>query len=117
MLKIRRSRDRLIFNMVIPLPGKDGLYIETGASPPQYPYMIYPLQYAHGFVVPRALWLCYHSKPIHVLYVATVPIGQLNAIHHCLGANGASMEIMDKTERHLKPRFHCADLETTISTF
>ena len=30
MLKIRRSRDRLIFTMGIPIPGKDGLYIETG---------------------------------------------------------------------------------------
>ena len=30
MLKIRRSHDRLIFNMGIPIPGKDGLYIETG---------------------------------------------------------------------------------------
>ena len=29
MLKIRRSRDRLILNMGIPMPGKDGLYIET----------------------------------------------------------------------------------------
>ena len=32
MLKIRwpRPRDRLIFNMGIPIPGKDSLYIETG---------------------------------------------------------------------------------------
>ena len=30
IIKIRRSRDRLIFNMVIPIPGKDGIYIETG---------------------------------------------------------------------------------------
>ena len=30
MLKIRRSGDRLIFNMGIPIPGKDSLYIETG---------------------------------------------------------------------------------------
>ena len=30
MLKIRRSCDRLIFNMEIPIPGKGGLYIETG---------------------------------------------------------------------------------------
>ena len=30
MLKIRRSCDRLIFNMGIPIPRKDGLYIETG---------------------------------------------------------------------------------------
>ena len=30
MLKIRRSHDRLIFNMGIPISGKDGLYIETG---------------------------------------------------------------------------------------
>ena len=30
MLKIRQSHDRLIFNMGIPIPGKDGLYIDTG---------------------------------------------------------------------------------------
>ena len=30
MLKIRRPNGRLIFNMGIPIPGKDGLYIETG---------------------------------------------------------------------------------------
>ena len=29
MLKIRWSRDCLIFNMGIPIPGEDGLYIET----------------------------------------------------------------------------------------
>ena len=29
MLKTRRSRDCLIFNMGIPIPGKEGLYIET----------------------------------------------------------------------------------------
>ena len=28
MFKIRRSRDRLIFNMEIPMPGKDRRYIE-----------------------------------------------------------------------------------------
>ena len=32
MLKIRRSHDRLIFNLGIPIPVKDGLYIETGPS-------------------------------------------------------------------------------------
>ena len=30
MLKIRRSRDRRIFNMGIPIHEKNGLYIETG---------------------------------------------------------------------------------------
>ena len=35
MLKIRRPNGRLIFNMEIPIPGKDGLYIETG---PWYPF-------------------------------------------------------------------------------
>ena len=30
MLKITRSRHRLTFNMGIPIPGKDGLYIEAG---------------------------------------------------------------------------------------
>ena len=33
MLKIRRSHDRLIFNMGIFIPMKDGLYIETGPRP------------------------------------------------------------------------------------
>ena len=37
MLKIRRSRDRLIFNMGIPIPGKDGLYSETGPWRPPNP--------------------------------------------------------------------------------
>ena len=32
MLKIRRSGDRLIFNMGIPIPGKAGLYVETGPT-------------------------------------------------------------------------------------
>ena len=36
MLKIRRSCDR-IFNMGIPIPGKDGLYIETGLRWPAFP--------------------------------------------------------------------------------
>ena len=31
ILKIGRSCDRLIFNMGIPIPGNDGLYIETGS--------------------------------------------------------------------------------------
>ena len=30
MFKIRRSRDRLIYNMGLPIPEKDGLYIEIG---------------------------------------------------------------------------------------
>ena len=30
MLKLRQSRDRLVFNIGIPIPGIDGLYIEMG---------------------------------------------------------------------------------------
>ena len=37
MLKIRRSRDRLIFNMGILIPGKDNLCIETGPKVLQWP--------------------------------------------------------------------------------
>ena len=48
MLKIRRSRDRLVLNMEIPIPGKDGLYIETGpwqtASNGTICCMAWPLQ-------------------------------------------------------------------------
>ena len=32
ILKIKRTRDRLIFNMGIPIPGKDGLYVVDGAQ-------------------------------------------------------------------------------------
>ena len=32
MLKIRRTRDRLIFKMELPIPGKDRFYIERGPS-------------------------------------------------------------------------------------
>ena len=41
MLNIRGSHDRLIFNMGIPTPGKDGLYIETGPKPGFEPMMTY----------------------------------------------------------------------------
>ena len=34
MLKIKQSRDCLIFNMGIPIPGKNGLDIETGPRSP-----------------------------------------------------------------------------------
>ena len=37
MLKIRRSRDCVIFNMGIPIPGKDGLCIGTHAACGQIP--------------------------------------------------------------------------------
>ena len=33
MLKIRRSRDRLIFNMGIPIPGKDSFILRRGPGP------------------------------------------------------------------------------------
>ena len=32
-VKDKTVRDRLIFNMGIPIPGKDGLYAETGLRP------------------------------------------------------------------------------------
>ena len=35
MLKIRRSRDRIIFNMGIPIPGKDSIYVKTGPRRPE----------------------------------------------------------------------------------
>ena len=38
MFQIRRSHDRLIFNMGILIPGKDGLYIETCPRLHMLPY-------------------------------------------------------------------------------
>ena len=49
MLKIRRSRDRLIFHMGIPIPGKNGLYIETG-----------PRCIIHGGIT----WGIFYSQPV-----------------------------------------------------
>ena len=34
MLKIRQSLDRLTFNMGIPIPRKEGIYIEMGPRAP-----------------------------------------------------------------------------------
>ena len=57
MLKIRRSRDRLIFNIGIPIHGKDGLCIRTGS------------------------WIVYMSPDIkfqvtvYGMQIATIPIG------------------------------------------
>ena len=47
MLKIRRPNGRLIFNMGIPIPGKDGLYIETG---PGSQVLIFRANFAHTLV-------------------------------------------------------------------
>ena len=50
MLNIRRSCDRLIFNMGIPIPGKDGLYIMM--KPVLYiPFIVYVFPcYIHGVI-------------------------------------------------------------------
>ena len=37
MLKIKRSDDRLIFNMGIPIHGKVDIYMETGPRCPDFP--------------------------------------------------------------------------------
>ena len=55
MLKIRRSRDRLIFNMGIPMPGKDNLYIETG------PWTMLAGKYIN-YVVLSQLFLATHHQ-------------------------------------------------------
>ena len=48
MLKIRRSHECLIFNMGIPIPGKDGFYIEAGPSYTNYTWNRFC--YAHDIV-------------------------------------------------------------------
>ena len=45
VLKIRRSRDHPIFNMGIPIPGKDGLYIETKPRMQLYMKYSFPVLY------------------------------------------------------------------------
>ena len=51
MLKIRRPTGRLIFNMGIPIPGKDGLYIETG------PLSLKLALHIHGQPAVRCPWI------------------------------------------------------------
>ena len=57
MLKIRRSHDRLIFNMRIPIPGKDSLYIETGPR------------------IPLTTWLCLYTNELDGLLWAALMVG------------------------------------------
>ena len=47
MLNIRRSRDRLIFNMGVPISGKDGFHMKHGVlaldlGSYQYKYVVLP---------------------------------------------------------------------------
>ena len=56
MLKIRRSRDCLIFNMGIPISGKNGLYIEMGPWCYKWPSSLY-----HP-MTPTAIILCIKAK-------------------------------------------------------
>ena len=57
MLKIRRLNGRLIFNMGIPIPGKDGLYIETG------PWFCYQLILVGGWCTSMT-WPIYSAVPL-----------------------------------------------------
>ena len=72
MLKIRRPNGRLIFNMGIPIPGKDGLYIETG---PWY----HEFRCADGYVsLPKALcdgFMQHISKETHPIALG-LPLGE-----------------------------------------
>ena len=67
MFKIRRSHDRLIFNMGITIPGKDGLYIETGST---WPLLIYCydniwLKCNHGIDIQQLLSFSTHHDLIY----------------------------------------------------
>ena len=61
MLKIRRSRDRLIFNMGIPIPEKDNLYIEAGRRFPSYVYTGPTLILTHQHQTKHSLESAYHA--------------------------------------------------------
>ena len=71
MLKIRRSCDRLIFNMWIPIPGKDGLYIETGPCSP------------HHWCEPKHMWhdLFLGTVPGCSLWVSSLTLGMVSLVH------------------------------------
>ena len=62
MLKIRRSCDRLILNMGIPIPGKDGLYIEPGPRSQWVMRDVGNPVYIGCHVFPASLWpaFCHH---------------------------------------------------------
>ena len=66
MLKIRRSRDCLIFNMRIPIPGKDGLYIETG---PLFPSLNQMMRIIDIFVV-VSLRGCWGTDELPLIWYA-----------------------------------------------
>ena len=72
MLRMRRSRDRLIFNMGIPIPGKDGLCIDTGpwqlaiipTSDDPSPSRINASPGLDVFLICHIRWRPYHCAPL-----------------------------------------------------
>ena len=68
MLKIRWYYDCLIFNMGIPIPGKDGLYIETG------PIWIILLIYEFSLFMPK--FYCQYNSPYTQLWLWEIYIAE-----------------------------------------
>ena len=102
MLKIRRSHDRLIFNMGIPIPAKDGLYIETGPCIPCNPWPCstgnvglsrLPLMFGHGYVTTYIsfLWVWLRIQSLEAMFIHHISVrkicknlGQLLKIIPCI---------------------------------
>ena len=93
MLKIRRSRDRIIFNIKISIPGKYGLYIETGCVCYVDYHSIYQKQF---FTLPQAGVLIvtlanplpvYCSFTCHSAAISNLPKSRLwsniRSCHYC----------------------------------
>ena len=62
MLKIRRSRDRLIFNMGIPIRGKSGLYIMRRDPGVIMEYFLSPFFTRLTLVISLCRWVTYGTS-------------------------------------------------------
>ena len=102
MIKIRRSCDHLIFNMEIPMPGKDCLYIEMGPRP----------SYFHnGSSYTVMMAFLYQSNPLIVVYKiisvmifsAGCVVLNLHSSHKLKWLFGSNMKIrLTKINIHIK---------------
>ena len=67
MLKIRRSCNHLIFNMGIPIPGKDGVYIEMGLWRHSDGLQLVWLLHTNRLAIEQSLsWIMLNVKHVYI---------------------------------------------------
>ena len=108
MLKIRRSRDRLIFNMGIPIPGKDGLILRRGPGS-LCDLVISTHDIGHACVWWAGPWL--HSQQTSATCHGLVPMNDIKLIDVSSQQLNMLFNVVLRFEGFFYIKFpHCKDL-------